>query len=200
MAKASEATKLANENYLIQKEILEKQGYVPEKKTVSIVKANVVAAIICVLTAVVLNAIYVLKWGQISTEFSLSTVILFICFIISIPVHEFLHGLGFAIFCKDGWHSIRFGIMREYLTPYCSCKEPLEKWHYLFGGLLPFIVLGIIPAIIAIAAQFYGLLIFSILSIACAGGDLMIAKMLLGCGDGKILDHPSEAGFYYFHK
>ena len=191
----------AIENYLVQKSILIDQGYNENEKTISIVKANVIALVILLIAAVILNIIYYSLWGEIIVSFSMrNSIFIIILFVISIPIHELLHGLGFAIFCKDKFRSVRFGIMKELLTPYCNCKEPLKAGQYLFGGMLPLIVLGIAPAIYGLMTQNMAVLIFAMFSISAAGGDLIIAVMIIRCKGGLFLDHPNECGFYHYYK
>ncbi len=64
---------------------------------------------------------------------------------------------------------------------------------------MPCIVLGILPSIIAICIGSFGLLIWGILFITVAAGDLWIAWLLTKeAPDVLVLDHPSEAGFYIY--
>jgi hypothetical protein len=67
--------------------------------------------------------------------------IVLIALTIGIILHE-LHGITWAKYTKDGFKSIRFGVLWKFLTPYCHCKEPLVK-HYIIGGIMPAIVLGL---------------------------------------------------------
>ena len=87
--------------------------------------------------------------------------------------------------------------MKKYLNPYCHCSDPLPRNGYVLGGLMPGIVTGLIPAIVALAIGSFTLLVFSIFMISAAAGDIMIVLLALK-EDPRctILDHPTEGGFY----
>src|SRR5690606_9207687 len=57
--------------------------------------------------------------------------------IVGVVVHELIHGITWAIFAKNGLRSIKFGILKEMLTPYCHCQEPLKLKPYLLGAMMP---------------------------------------------------------------
>ena len=123
--------------------------------------------------------------------------------IASIIIHELLHGTDWIIFTKGKFKSIAFGVVWQALMPYCTCKEPLRKGHYIVGLVLPFIILGIIPCIIACAIGSIALLLFGCMMIVCAGGDLLILVLILKTGlkgDVLFLDHPTDVGLAAFVK
>ena len=60
--------------------------------------------------------------------------------VISVVIHELLHGVGWAAASGKGWNVVRFNI--NAMMPSCACKTVLEKRAYLTGVLMPFIVLG----------------------------------------------------------
>lgn len=90
------------------------------------------------------------------------------------------------------------------LTPYCSCREPLKRSHYLAAILAPTVVLGIIPTIIAVVYGFWGMFLVSLLMIFGGGADILIAiKLLLYKAKGKdcvFFDHPYECGLVVFER
>ncbi|MBE8714244.1 DUF3267 domain-containing protein [Sphingobacterium hungaricum] len=115
--------------------------------------------------------------------------------LIGIVLHELIHGLTFLPFCKNGVKSIKFGILKQYMTPYCHCKEPLKVKHYRVGVLMPAIVLGFIPAIVSIVIGDFYLLLFGMFFTQAAVGDFMILDILKNENkEDYVLDHPSEAG------
>ena len=121
-----------------------------------------------------------------------------------IVIHELIHGITRAIFAKDGWKAISFGFIAKYLTPYCACKEPLTKFGYIIGAMMPTIILGIIPMIVAIAignAVVFGIAFLMILS---GGGDMLTSfKLLTFKTNGKksiYIDHPYLVGLTAFVK
>ena len=75
-----------------------------------------------------------ISWGD-----AVALPLLSLCLII---VHELIHGITWAIFVKNHFHAIDFGVVWSTLTPYCACFEPLKKWQYLLGTAMPTLVLG----------------------------------------------------------
>lgn len=85
--------------------------------------------------------------------------------------------------------------MWKYFTPYCHCKVPLKVKHYIIGAMMPAIILGVIPTIIAF---FTGSIMFFYLGvnfIVAASGDFLITYMLRSeDGNSYVLDHDSLPG------
>lgn len=189
------------ENYKAQREKMLAEGYREQVGVISIAKANVMAFVTAGPFALIAIVIYFLKnsGGKAflaGNDFLSLAILLLIC----IPIHELIHGIAWSLFCKEGWKSIGFGVMWEYLTPYCHCKEPLSFRGYICGGLAPFMVLGIGGLILALVNESPMLLYLSVFNILSAGGDTTIALMLFKHTRAKILDHPSECGFVAFEK
>jgi uncharacterized membrane protein YjgN (DUF898 family) len=112
-----------------------------------------------------------------------------------IVIHELLHGLGWSFYTKNGWKSIKFGIMWSFLTPYCHCSEPLLMRSYRIGSMLPAIALGIVPAIIAMAMGNLGLMVFGFFFTFAAGGDFLILWLLRKEKPNTLVkDHPDKIG------
>jgi hypothetical protein len=65
-----------------------------------------------------------------------------------IILHELIHGITWAKYTKDGFKSIRFGVLWKFLTPYCHCKEPLLVKHYIIGDYASY-CLGAFPALLS---------------------------------------------------
>ena len=172
------------------------------KVTIDIVKANVFAIILMAVAAIVLLIPFYKIWGFHLPEGSAfggitGLVLIIVIIFAGIALHEFIHGLTWACFAKNGWRSIRFGVMWKMLTPYCHCSDPLPIPSYALGGIMPCNVLGIIPAIVALCVGSLILLLWSIFFISAAAGDIWIVWLLTKEKRGStVLDHPSEAGFY----
>jgi hypothetical protein len=119
-------------------------------------------------------------------------------------VHELVHGITWGIFAAHHFKDIEFGVMWQLLTPYCTCTVPLTKRQYILGGLMPLIVLGIIPTAIAIAAGSFFWLIIGLVMILSAGGDILLVWKLIRYKTDKqdvlIYDHPTKAGSIVFEK
>lgn len=195
------------ENYEKQKQQFTEEGYEERQETISVVKANVMAFVTAgpfVIIGLILWFLTrpLLREGSFTMGYN-ALLFLFL-FLICIIVHELLHGVGWCFWTQKRWKSIYLGMMWEYLTPYCHCKEPLKPGQYLFGGLTPFAVLGVGVYLLALVSGSTLLLILSLANILAAGGDTTIACMLFkylryekNC---YILDHPTDCGFAAFVK
>ncbi len=129
----------------------------------------------------------------------LGTLFILMIFIGGVIVHELLHGVTFAWYSKKGWQSIEFGVIWQYLAPYCHCKEALPVRHYLKGILMPGLVLGLLPALIGIMIASFPWLIFGWLFSVVAAGDLLMARMLLQENpDDLALDMDDAPGFWVY--
>lgn len=125
-------------------------------------------------------------------------------FLAAVVAHELIHGLTWACFAENGWKDIEFGFMVKYLTPYCTCAAPLKKGPYILGALMPLIVLGLIPTVISMFTGSFFLVLFGLVMILSAGGDVMIVLKLLRYKTGRLdilyYDHPTEAGGVIFER
>lgn len=187
-------------------------NYVKEKKTISLISANIFALILLIVVGLLYLIPYYLIWLRgmglrelfvsFSENHSLTvTLLLFPIIILGIVFHELIHGVLWATYAKNGFRSIKFGIMWEMLTPYCHCKEPLTVRQYILGAIMPCIILGIIPAVISLFFGSFYLFLFGLFFTAAAAGDIMVIKMLSNEDkDSYVLDHPSEAGYYIFRR
>lgn len=179
---------------------LEQQGYVREDATITVMKANLMVFLTSLPVCIVLAVLFGLLSSGTPDFSKLHGLAFLIPLLLSVPVHEFLHGLGWLPSCKNGWKSIRFGFMLSSLTPYCNCKEAMGVGRYYAGLLLPFTVLGLLPSAAAVVTGSFALLGFGLLNILLAGGDLAIALVIrkyLG-EQALLLDHPSACGCLAF--
>jgi hypothetical protein len=121
--------------------------------------------------------------------------------IIGILLHEFLHGLTWAMFCKYGFHSIQYGVIWKFLTPYAHCKEALKVGNYRWGTVMPGLVLGIVPLLVAYIFGNGFLLVIGLIFLLAAGGDLTMLYLLRKVkNDLWIMDHPKEIGCFVIEK
>jgi len=183
------------------KEEMIKNGYKENSGTITVIKANIYALLTAGPIVLICFIIYIRKWGGIFLEFTPATIVLFfISIILCIVIHEFLHGITWSLFCKNGFKSISFGVMWKSLTPYCHCKEPLNFKAYLTGGLMPLLILGILLFIVSFFTGNSLLMNLSMINILCAGGDTTIALLLCKYKDALFIDHPTDCGFVAFTK
>lgn len=124
-----------------------------------------------------------------------SWILLYLLF--GVVVHELLHGATWSLFAKGGFKTIKFGVNWKYLTPYCHCNVPLKVKHYAIGGVMPLVVMGIIPILFALAIGNGGLLCFGVFFTWAAGGDIIALFMLRKLNrNSYVSDHPDKMGFY----
>ena len=133
-----------------KKELIE-QGYEEKDLTISVVYANIMALVLGLPIIIFLFIIFIYQNQSGVYRFSFKEPILFlVVFAILIVLHELIHGITWSIFAKNHLKSIEFGLIISSLTPYCCCKDMLTKSQYIVGGIMPTVVLGIIPALISI--------------------------------------------------
>lgn len=124
--------------------------------------------------------------------------ILGVASIAGIVIHELIHGICFARFNETGFKSIKFGAYWKHLAFYCHCSEPIKVKHYLITLLMPSIILGFLPLVLAYTIQSFALLFFACTMICGGIGDFYISWLILKLDkDCLIIDHPSKVGFYY---
>ena len=182
------------------------EKYKKEKMTINVYWANIFAIILLIPTTLIFGLPYYLIWKNVISvkDFSLhgsfeKLLMISLVMIFGIIAHELIHGITWARFAKNGYKSIKFGIMWKMITPYCHCKEPLKVRQYILGAIMPAIILGFIPAILALIAGNIALLIFGVFFIIAAGGDFLVIHALRNeKKDTLVEDHPSEAGCYVY--
>lgn len=192
-------------NYKDLREDLLRRGYKEYISYISILKANILAFLTVGPFALLIIFLYLIVWKNYIFEVTLisSIILLWILFIGSILLHEFLHGYTWKFFCNNKWKSIKIGVIWNKLTPYCHCKEPLNSKQYMIGLLMPFFILGVCMGLVAIILRNPLILLIAVLNILSAGGDTTIAIKLFKYIKKKnvlILDHPTECGFVAFEK
>ncbi len=173
--------------------------------TMPIGRINLIALGLMVPVAVILGFPFAIIYGFDSISIknlNLGSVVgggitVLAIFLVGAVIHEFLHGLAWSFFAPKGWKSISFGIKWEYLTPYCHCSEPLKKSHFIFGAIMPCIILGLFPVIVSYYIGNFKLWFFGFFFTIAASGDLISIWMLRKVAKNKMIqDHPEEMGFY----
>ncbi|HRS51439.1 MAG TPA: DUF3267 domain-containing protein [Candidatus Marinimicrobia bacterium] len=190
----------------------ELEGYQTEKLTISLIWANVFGILIIIPTGIIFGLPYYFLWepkidikqliGNLGSQIAgRGFILVIIILIIGIVLHELIHGITWAIFTKQGFKSLKFGVVWKMLTPYCHCKEVLNVKQYRIGSILPAIILGIVPSIIAILTGNFGLLIFGMLFTVASGGDFLTINLIRKENSTDlVLDHPSEIGCFIYRK
>lgn len=186
-------------------EEMEQAGYQKRELTVGVVQANIIAVVIMLPFMAAIIAAYCVVHPSGIDRLSLGmTLLVFVLFCLLVVAHEGIHGLTWGLFTKNGFHSIAFGVIWSALTPYCTCCEPLSKRQYITGAVMPTLIVGFIPAAIAIACGQAWLLYVAVFTVLGGGGDFfIILKMLLyrpETQDVLYYDHPYECGVVAFEK
>lgn len=182
------------------------KGYTKSDLIFSVAKANVYALIIMLpLLIGFIVWFFVVNFNNLSINYGfIGIAAVLAAMIILTVIHELIHGITWAAFAKKHFKSIEFGIVWKMLTPYCTCSDTLSKWQYIMGAAMPTIIVGIIPAIIAIYCNSFLMFLAFWIMIGGGGGDaLIILKTLLHRSKGKecvYLDHPYECGVVVFEK
>ena len=202
LSKAEEKRKKLYEEK--KKEVLA-QGYEEKDLTISVLRANVMAFVLGLPIIILLLILFIYKNQSGLYTFSFyGPVVFLVVFAVLVVVHELIHGLFWAIYAKHHLKSIEFGFIVSSLTPYCCCKEMLTKSQYIIGGIMPTVILGIIPAIISIFTGSIFWFAMGELMILSGGGDMTILLKLLRYKSNKkeilYMDHPYECGLVVFER
>lgn len=192
-----------------KKKEFEEKGYNSEDLTVGLTNANIMSFVLTV-PIIILFAIpfFWLNISEIPEFFGKNLYVELLIFIVSmfvlIVVHELIHGITWSMFTTKKFKSISFGFIAKYMTPYCTCDEPLKKWQYAIGSLMPTVILGIIPTIIAIINGSVLLFAIGAIMIMSGGGDLTVFLKLMTFKTNKndvlYIDHPYQVGLVVFAK
>jgi hypothetical protein len=184
------------------------EKYKKEKVTINVYRANIFGVLFLIPTTLIFGVPYYLMWKneilfQVKDIFIRyhvwSALIIILVLIFGIIAHELIHGIVWAKFTKNGFKSIKFGIIWKMITPYCHSKEPLKVQQYTLGAIMPAIILGFIPVILSIVVGNIALLAFGIIFILSASGDFYVIYTLRNeKKDTLIEDHPSEVGYYVY--
>ena len=181
------------------------QGWRRVELTVGIVKANVFAMVLLLVLALAGGGLFLLLNRNAEGAFQrINPLLLLALMVVLIVVHELIHGISWAIFAEHHWQDIEFGFMKQYLTPYCTCCVPLEKGQYIFGALMPLILLGILPMAAGILTGSLPMLLLGIIMADGAAGDILIVWKILRYQSRAehivCMDHPTQAGCVLFEK
>ncbi|MBT1704598.1 DUF3267 domain-containing protein [Fulvivirgaceae bacterium PWU20] len=190
------------------------RNYRREEITINPTSANIYAVILMMPMMLALGLPYYLLWKENFTAERITVFVaankqlvtysapIIICtMIIGVILHELIHGITWACFAKDGFKSIKFGIIWKVLTPYCHCTEPLTIKNYITGGIMPAVVLGFAPAVIGLVTGHLAFFTFGLFFTTAAAGDFMVIFLLRKEDKNSFVqDHPSKIGCYIFRK
>ncbi|MBC5775148.1 DUF3267 domain-containing protein [Pontibacter sp. KCTC 32443] len=195
-------------------QIEDSSKYTKQELTVSAAKANVLALFFILPLLLIFIPAYVWLWpeqfefqniksfyGEHKLTMLLYPLFIFLIMIPGAVVHELLHGFTWAAFCKNGLKSIKYGVHWKMLTPYCHCKEVLPLRPYILGGMMPGLVMGVLPTIAGLILGSINVFLFGLLFTIAAGGDMLILWMLRHTSKHDLVqDHPELIGCIVYRK
>jgi len=206
--KITEAEKKRAARFQEKADILKSQGYEESVHTVDIVKANIYAMLIMLPFVAIIAVPYLIMHG-IPQRGSFSDYLINLSLFIflsmaEMAIHEGIHGLTWGLLSPDGFSTIEFGLIKEYMTPYCYCGTPLMRGQYILGSMMPTLVLGFLQGIIAILTGNFLILVLAVFLMIGGGGDFLIDWLLIRYKKKRetliLMDHPTELGFVAFEK
>ena len=115
--------------------------------------------------------------------------------LLGVVFHELLHAFAYLVLTKGDYNNISFGLIWNSLSPYCHYSAAILVWKYRVSVLLPGMVIGLIPLVIACFIGSFPLYVFGILFTLGAAGDFTILwKIRKLKSKALIQDHPDKVG------
>ena len=180
------------------------EGYEAEKKTISMLKANVLSVVFLLVFGALCGLAFHAIWGignlDISSERFLRYDLFFIVGMVAgIVVHELIHGLTWILLTRKGFRHLSFGLMKG--GAYCHIGVPMCKRHYVIGALMPLFLIGIVPLLVAFCIGSLLWLLLGVIFVVTAIGDIMIVWTIRKePADALVYDHPTLPGCYVYHR
>ncbi len=173
--------------------IPEMEGYVTELKTISMIKANVVAIVAIVLMGLLGLMVMYRIWGGFDMGKPWSGLVFILGIWVGIVIHELIHGFTWMWVTHSGFRHLHFGLMAG--GAYCHIDVPMIKKKYVLGALFPLLLLGVVPFLLSFAINNLWLMLFGAIFTACAMGDVMIVWAIRHeAADTLVYDHPTDPG------
>jgi Putative zincin peptidase len=166
--------------------------------SISMLRANLIALSLGLPVAMAQLSLFVFLNGALRVPITLAGALLFFAvMLVSIVAHELIHGLTWQLASRSAAARVTYGVQWKLLTPYAHLEGPIALGAYRLGGLMPGLVLGLIPYALSLALDNSSLLLFSVIHTFAAGGDWLVLWLLRGVRSGALVeDHPSRAGCY----
>ncbi|MCR5754316.1 MAG: DUF3267 domain-containing protein [Acetatifactor sp.] len=182
---------------------MEQRGYTRRNLTIDMGKANLFAGLLLIPLAIIGGVMNYLVNDKVEI-FDVNIWAFLVAFLVLIVVHELIHGACWSIFSPHHFKDIEFGIMKPWMSPYCTCLEPLTKKAYIFGCVMPFVVLGVLFMILGVVINDSTVLMLGVMMADAAAGDIMVIQKILAyksnADEITYMDHPTEAGGVIFER
>ena len=170
-----------------------------QDRSVSMLTANLLVLLSTGPLVAALGLAFAARWGRAALAQGvwslLEPSVLLLTVLPGIFVHELLHALGWAISAGRPLSAIRIGVNWRGVSPYAHLKEPMPVESYRIGAVLPALVMGLLPAAVAIALGKPLLMAWSLFFLFTAGGDFVVLWLIRDVEAGRLVrDHPRRAG------
>jgi hypothetical protein len=170
-------------------------GVTKVDKTMSPTRANVFAGVLALFVGAGFFVPYALVWGSkpLLAVFERAWFSFLLVLILSVVVHELLHGLGFVLAGRVSWREVELGLKGG--MAYAHCKVPLRASAYRVSLVLPGVVLGLVPGLVGLVGGSAWLTVYGALMFVAALGDALILWLIRAVpGEARVQDHPSMPG------
>lgn len=167
--------------------------------SISVPRANAVALLLLPLIAALVLAPFTALWGLEALDQGWMDAATpfwrFLAWLVaSVVAHEALHALGFLLGGAPA-STVRLGIHPRALTPFASCSQPVSPSVYRMAAVLPAVVLGVAPMLLAWISGVGWLAVYAFGMLAAAAGDLTVLWLVRGLPrDARVLDNADRAG------
>jgi hypothetical protein len=171
-------------------------GLIKATRKIEISKVQV--NLFAVVVSCVLYVLFTLAYRQIPGMVYLKKdlPLIFIIIVLSFPVHELIHALGFRFLGKIPWSQIRFGFEKKIIAFYANPVFPLARDAYFWSGALPGLTIGLIPLILGFLLKSMPLAFAGFVSLASSTGDAFIIwKLRKVAGHESIYEHREQTVF-----
>ena len=118
-------------------------------------------------------------------------------FVILIIAHELIHGFTWQWTSDFRFRDIHYGVKWKTITPYAHLRKPIDIQPYRLGTAMPGIVLGVLPATLALIIGSGTLFWTGIFMIMAASGDMIVLYLLRDVQNPALVeDHPDRVGCF----
>jgi hypothetical protein len=172
------------------------ENYQKEERTVNGIWANVVGLIISLISIGIFGFIYYKVWGNFFTRpICIIDLILYVLVLTGfLLVHELLHGI---IWSK--YTDVKIGVILKLIFRCCYCEKVLRIKNYIFGLIMPTIILGIIPTLGGLLLGNIVIFTFGLIFIVGGADDILVIYLLRKADRNNFIkDDDSKIGFIVY--
>jgi hypothetical protein len=156
------------------------ENYQSNEKLINGIWANILCLIIFLVFGGVSGLIYYNIWGEfvpfqfnfslIGTIYTIMYIIVFLAFLL---VYELITALVWSKYTK-----VTVNVIMKSLWRFFACEEAIKIKHYIFGLIMPTIILGILPMILGLILKNYMINIFGIIFVAAGSQNFIVVNQL----------------------